>query len=106
MYLVRPSSRAGPKTPVIAVGESSSLAGGHLEVWCESVTHSTPRVIRGGERPNRMRACWVRNKEGHIAAAWPEVPNELQDKLYHMVIQLAKSVRWPDRQEKVASPGQ
>ena len=75
MYLARPTSRAGPKAPVLAVGESSSQAGGRLEGWRGFVTPSTPRVTRGGERPNRVRACWLWNKEEHIAAACPEVPN-------------------------------
>jgi len=81
MYLARPSSRAGPKVPVLAVGESSSQAGGRLESWRGFVTPSTPRVTRGGERSNRVRACWLCTKEDHIAAAFPEVPKELQDKL-------------------------
>jgi len=59
MYLARPSSRAGPKTPVLAVGKSSSQAGGRLEGRRGFVTPSTPRVTRGGERPNRVRACWM-----------------------------------------------
>jgi len=57
MYLPRPSSRAGPKTPVLAVSESSSQAGGHLEGRRGLVTPSLPRVTRGGERPNQVRAC-------------------------------------------------
>jgi len=103
MYLARPSSRAGPKTPVLAVGESSSQAGGRLEGWRGFVTPSTPRVTRGGERPNRVRACWLCNKENHIAAACPEVPKELQDKLARQGIQFAKAVRWADRQAKCGS---
>jgi len=105
MYLARPSSRAGPKTPVLAVGESSSQAGGRLEGWRGFGTPSTPRVTRGGERPSRVRACWLCNKEDHIAAACPEVPKELQDKLARQGIQFAKAVRWADRQAKDASPG-
>jgi len=105
MYLARPSSRAGPKAPVLAVSESSSQAGGRLEGWRGFVTPSTPRVTRGGERPNRVRACWLCNKEDHIAAACPEVPNELQDKLSRQGILFAKAVRWADRQAKGASPG-
>ena len=105
MYLARPSSRTGPKAPVLAVGESSSQAGGRLEGWRGFVTPSTPRVTRGGERPNRVRACWLCNKEDHIAAACPEVPKELQDKLARQGIQFAKAVRWADRQAKGASPG-
>jgi len=46
MHLARPSSRAGPKTPVLAVGESSSQAGGRLEGWRGFVTTSTPLVTR------------------------------------------------------------
>jgi len=45
------------------------------------------------------------NKEDHIAAACPEVPKELQDKLTRHGIQFAKAVRWADRQAKGASPG-
>jgi len=105
MYLARPSSRAGPRTPVLAVGESPSQAGGRLEGWRGFVTPSTPRVTRGGERPNRVRACWLCNKEDHIAAACPEVPKELQDKLARQGIQFAKAVLWADRQTKGASPG-
>jgi len=48
MYLARPSSRAGPKAPVLAVGESSLQAGGRQEVWRGFVTPSTPRVTGGG----------------------------------------------------------
>jgi len=106
MYLARPSSRAGPKTPVLAVGESSSQAGGRLEGWRGFVTPATPRATRGGDRPNRVRACWLCKKEDHIAAACPEVPKELQDKLARQGIQFAKAVRWADRQAKGASPGQ
>jgi len=105
MYLARPSSRAGPKAPVLAVGESSSQAGGRLEGWRGCFTPSTPRVTRGGERSNRVRACWLCNKEDHIAAACPEVPKKLQDKLARQGIQFAKAVRWADRQAKGASPG-
>ncbi|OSX77706.1 hypothetical protein BU14_0136s0004 [Porphyra umbilicalis] len=105
MYLERPSSRTGPKAPVLAVGESSSQAGGRLEGWRGFVTPSRPRVTRGGERPNRVRACWLCNKEDHIAAACPEVPKELRDKLARQGIQFAKAVRWADRQAKGASPG-
>jgi len=42
MYLARPSGRTGPKTQVLAVGESSSQAGGSLEGWRGFVTPSTP----------------------------------------------------------------
>ena len=58
-----------------------------------------------GERPSWVRACWLCNKEEHIAAACPEVPKELQDKLFRQDIQLAKAVRWKERQVKGASPG-
>jgi len=105
MYLARPSSRAGPKAPVLAVGQFSSQAGGRLEGWRGFVTPSTPGVTRGGERPNPVRACWLCNKENHIAAACPEVPKELQDKLARQGIQFAKAVLWADRQAKGASPG-
>jgi len=105
MYLARPSSRAGPKTTVMAVGESSSQAGGRLEGWRGFVTPSTPRVTRGGERPNRVRACWLCYKEDHIAAACPKVPKELQDKLARQGIQFAKAVRWAARQAKGAIHG-
>ena len=81
MYLERPSSRAGPKTPVLAVGESSSQAGGRLQGWCGFVMPSTPRVTRGGERWLRVRACWLCNKEDHIATTCQEVPKVLQDKI-------------------------
>jgi len=105
MYLERPSSRSGPKTAVLAAGESSSQAGGRLEGWGEFVTPSTPRDTRGGERPNRVRPCWLCNKEDHIAAACPKVPKELQDKIARQGIQAAKAVRWADRQAKGAFPG-
>jgi len=105
MYPARLSSRAGPKTPVLAVGESSSQASGRLEGWRGFVTPYTPLVTRGGERPNRVRACWLCNKEEHIAAACPEVPKELQDKLARQGIQFAMAVRWADRQAKGASSG-
>jgi len=45
------------------------------------------------------------NKEDPIAAACPEVPKELQDKLTRHGIQFAKAVRWADRHAKGASPG-
>jgi len=45
------------------------------------------------------------NKEEHIAAACPEVPKELQDKLDLQGIQFAQAVRWADRQAKGASSG-
>ena len=45
------------------------------------------------------------NKEDHIAAACPEVPKELHDKLVRQGIPFAKAVRWADRQAKGASPG-
>jgi len=93
MYLARPSSRAGPKTPVLSVGESYSQDGGLLECWRGFATPSTPRVTRGGERPSRVRACWLCNMEDHIAAACPEVPKELPDKLGSQGIQLAQAVR-------------
>jgi len=64
-----------------------------------------PCVTRGEERPNRVRAGWLCNKEDHIAAACPEVPKELQDKLARQEIQFAKAVCWADRQSKGASPG-
>jgi len=105
MYLARPSSRSGPKTPVLAVGESSSQAGGRLEGCRRFVTPSTPRITRGGEHPHRVWACSMCNKEDHIAAACPEVPKELQEKLARQGIQFAKAVRWADRQAKGASPG-
>jgi len=105
MYLARPSSRAGPKTPVLAVGESYFQGSGRLKGWRGFVTPSTPRVTRGGERPNRVRACWLCNKEDHIAAACREVPKERQDKIARRGIQLAKAVCWSDRQAKDASPG-
>ena len=105
MYVAQPSSQARPKTPVLAEGVSSSQAGGCLESWRGFVTPSTPRVTRGGERPNRVRACWLRNKEQHFAAACPEVPKVIQDKLARQGIQFAKAVRWADRQAKGASPG-
>jgi len=105
MYLARPSSPKGPKTPVLAVGESSSQAGGRLAGWRGFVTPSTPRVTRGGGLPSRVRACWLRIKEDHIAAACPEVPKELQDELARQGIQFDKAVRWADRQAKGASPG-
>jgi len=47
----------------------------------------------------------VVNKEDHIAAACPEVPKELKDKLARQCIQIAKAVRWAVRQAKGASPG-
>jgi len=72
MYHARPSSRKGPKMPVLAVGQSSSQAGGRLEGWRGSVTPSTPRVTRGGERPSQARACWLCSKEDRIAATSPE----------------------------------
>jgi len=105
MYLARLSSRAGPKTPVLAVGESSSQAVGRLEGWRGFFTPSTPRVTPGGERPSRVRACWLCNKEDNIAAACPEVPKELQETIARQGIQFAKAVRWADRQDKGASPG-
>jgi len=105
MYLARPSSRAGPKTPVLAVGESSFQARGRLEDWRGFFTPSTPRVTRAGERPNRVRACWLCNKEEHISAPCPAVPKELQDKLARQRIQFAKAFRWAERQAKGASPG-
>jgi len=105
MYLARPSSRERTKTPFLSVGESSSQAGGRPEGWRGFVTPSTPRVTRGGEHPNRVRACWLCNKEDHIATACPEVPKELQDKLAREGIQFAKAVRWADRQAKSAAPG-
>ena len=105
MYLERTSSRAGPKTSVLAVGQSSSQAGGRLEGWRGFFTPSTPRVTRGGKRPNRVRACWLCNKEDLIAAACTEVPEELQDKLARQGIQFAKAVRWADLQAKNAAPG-
>jgi len=105
MYLARPSSRGKPKAPVLAVGESLSQAGGRLEGWRGFVTPSTPRVTRRGERPNRVRACWLCNKEDHIAAAFLEVRKEHQDTLALQGIQFAKAVRWDDRQAKGASSG-
>jgi len=45
------------------------------------------------------------NKEDHIAAACPEVPNELQDKLTRQGIQFYEAVRWEDRKEVGDSPG-
>jgi len=105
VYLERPSGRAGPKTPVLAVSESSSQAGGRQEGWRGFVTPSKPRVTQGGERPNLVRACWLCNKEDHIAAACPEVAKELQDKLARQGLQFAKAVRWADKQAKGASPG-
>jgi len=101
----RPSSRTGPKTPVLAEGESSSQACGGLEGWRGFVLPSTPRVTRGAERPNRVRASCLSKKEDHIAAACPEVPKRLQDKLDRQGIQFAKAVRWADRHAKGASPG-
>jgi len=86
------------------VGESSSLADRRLEGWRGFFKPSTPRVTRGGERPNQIRACWLCNKEDHIAAAFPEVPKELQDKLARQGIQVAKAVRWAGRKAKGASP--
>jgi len=106
MYQARPSSRAGPKTPVLAVGASVSQAGGSLQGWYAFVTLSTPRVTWGGELPNRVRACWLCNKDDHIAAACSEVPNERQEKLARQGFQFAKAVRWANRQAKGASPGQ
>jgi len=47
----------------------------------------------------------MRNKENHIAVSCPEVPLGLQEKLARRGIQLAKAVRWDDRQTKVSSPG-
>jgi len=47
MYPARPSLRTGPKTPVLAVCESTFQVGGRLEGWCEFFTPSTPRVTRG-----------------------------------------------------------
>ena len=105
MYLARPSSRAGPKAPVLTVAESSSQAGCCLEGWRGFVTPSTPRVTRGGQRPNRVRACWLCYKRDHVAAACPEVPKELQHKLSRQGIQFAKAVRWADRQAEGASSG-
>jgi len=105
MYLARPSGRAGPKTPVLAVGESSSQAGGRLEGWRGFVTPSTPRVTGVGKCPSRVRACWLCNKKDNIAAACPELSKELQDKLARHGIQFATAVRWADRQAKGASPG-
>jgi len=105
MYLARPCSRAGLKTPVLAVGESSSQAGGRLEGWRGFFTPSTSHVSRGGQRPNRERVCWLCKKEDHIAAACPDMPEELQQKLSRHGIQFAKAVRWADRQAKGASPG-
>jgi len=105
IHLVRPSSRAGPKTPVLAVSESSFQAGGRLEGWRGFVTPSTPRVTRRGEGPNWVRACWLCNKEDHIVAACPEVPKKLQDKLVRQGIQFTKAVRWADWQTKGASRG-
>jgi len=48
MYLARPSSRAGPKTPVLAVGESSFQTAGRLDGWRGFFTPSKPRVTREG----------------------------------------------------------
>jgi len=104
-YLAKPSSRTGPKAPVLAVSESSSQAGGRLEGLRGFVTPSKPRVTWGGEHPNRVRASCLSKKEDHIAAACPKVPKELQDKLSRQGIQLAKAVRGADRQAKSSSPG-
>jgi len=45
------------------------------------------------------------NKEDHIAATFPEMPKELQDKLARQRIQFANAVRWAERQAMAASPG-
>jgi len=45
------------------------------------------------------------NKEDHIAAACPEVPKDLQDKLSRQGIRFVEAVARADRQAKVASPG-
>jgi len=87
------------------VGESSSQAGGHLECGRGFVTPSTPRVTRGGERLNRVRACWLCNKEDHIAAACPKAPKKLQYKLSRKGIQFSKAVSWAERHDKGAPPG-
>jgi len=105
MYLARLSSREGPKTPVLAVGDSSSKAGGRLEGCHGFVTPSTPRVARGGERPNRVRACWLCNNENDIAAACQEVPKQLQDKPARQGIQFSTAVPWAVRQDNGVSPG-
>jgi len=105
MNLTRPSSRAGPNTPFLAVGESSSQAGGRLEGWRGFFLPSTPLVTRGGEHTNRVRACWLCNKEEHIAAACPAVPKELQEKLARQGIQFAKADSWVDWQAKGVFPG-
>jgi len=52
------SSRTGPKTPVLAMGGSSSQAGGRLKGWSWFFTPANPRVARAGDRLNRVRACW------------------------------------------------
>ena len=57
------------------------------------------------ERPNRVRACWLCSEKDHLAAACPEMLEELQDKLGSKGIQFTKAVRWEDRQAKGASPG-
>jgi len=105
MFLARKTSRTGRKTQVPAVDELSSLAGGLLEGWRGFVASSTPRLTRGGDLPNRVRAFWLCNKEHQIAEACPEVLKELQYKLSRQGIQVARAVRWADRKAKGASPG-
>jgi len=105
MYLSRPSGRSPPKVPVLAVGESSSQAGGRLEGWRGFVSPSTASLTRGGERPNQVRACWLCNKDDLIAASCLEVPKDLQGELSRQGIQFAKAVRWADRHTKGTSPG-
>jgi len=87
------------------VGESYFQSGGRLEGCGGFFTPSTTRVTRGGDRSNRVRACWWCNKEDRIAAACPEVPKELQEKLARRGSQSSKGVRWADLQARDASRG-
>jgi len=110
MYAVRPTGNPtvpGPrgvlKAPVLAVGESSSQSGGRVEGWRGFVHPNTPTVVKAGDRPPRIRTCWLCHKEDHIAVRCPEVPKDLQEKLAKQGIQFAKAVRWVDRQGRTGS---
>ena len=63
------------------------------------------QVNPGGDRPNRVRACWSCNKQDHIAAACPPVPRKLQDKRSRKGIPFSKAVSLSDRQVKGSFPG-
>jgi len=94
------AARASSRSPVLAVGETTSQVGGRLEGYRGFVSPTTPVLARGMGSRTRIWVCWLCGQENHIASSSPEVPKDLQEKMAKQGLVFAKAMGWADRQTR------